>query len=114
MSEAAGPIETVWHVEATYAPDGAEARIPFRAEHIARLQRLRADGIVIEAGAFADVSATVMIVRADSEAEAMAIARDDAYMRNGVWVEVRVRPFGRVRDGEISPELPDLKGPARP
>ena len=96
--EAAGPIEVVWHVEATYAPDGAEARAPFRAEHIERLKRLKAAGTVIEAGAFTDVSATVMIVRAATEDEVRALARDDVYMRNGVWVEVRVRPFGRVRD----------------
>ncbi|MES2209968.1 MAG: YciI family protein [Chloroflexota bacterium] len=92
------PIEVVWLVEATYAPDGAEARVPFRAEHIARLQRLRAEGIVIEAGAFTDVSSTVMIVRAKTEEDVLALARDDVYMRNGVWVEIRVRPFGRVRD----------------
>lgn len=98
MSDAPSPIEVVWHVEATYAPDGAEARVPFRAEHIARLQRLKAEGIVIEAGAFTDVSATVMVVRAASEEDVLALARDDVYMRNGVWVEVRVRPFGRVRD----------------
>lgn len=98
MSDAPSPIEVVWHVEATYAPDGAEVRVPFRAEHIARLQWLKAEGIVIEAGAFTDVSATVMVVRAASEEDVLALARDDVYMRNGVWVEVRVRPFGRVRD----------------
>lgn len=98
MTDGSGPIETAWHVEATYAPDGAESRVPFRAEHIARLRRLKAEGIVIEAGAFTDVSATVMIVRAASEEDVMALARDDVYMRNGVWVEVRIRPFGRIRD----------------
>ncbi|MBI2778059.1 MAG: hypothetical protein HYX57_12475 [Chloroflexi bacterium] len=95
---ASGPTEPVWHVEATYAPDGAEARVPFRAEHIARMRALKASGVVTEVGAFLDVSATVAIVRAGSEAEALAIFRDDVYMRNGVWVEVRARPFGRVRD----------------
>ena len=25
--------------------------------------------------------------------------RDDVYMRNGVWVELRARPFGRVVRG---------------
>ena len=96
--DAPGPIEVVWHVEATYAPDGAESRAPFRAEHIERLQRLKAEGTIIEAGAFADVSATVMIIRAATEEEVLALARADVYMRNGVWVEVRIRPFGRVRD----------------
>lgn len=97
-SEVAGPIEVVWCVQATYAPNGAAARAPFRAEHIARLQRLKAEGTIIEAGAFTDVSSTVMIIRAATEDEVWALARDDVYMRNGVWVEIRVRPFGRVRD----------------
>ena len=92
------PIEAVWLVEATYAPDGAEARAPFRAEHIARLQELKRQGIVVEAGAYLDVSATIIIVRAADEEAALDICRADVYLRNGVWVELRARTFGRVRD----------------
>ena len=95
---APSPMEPAWHVEATYAPDGAEARVPFRAEHVARLQALKAAGVVIEVGAFTDVTATVAIVRAASEADVLDLFRADVYMRNGVWVEIRVRPFGRIRD----------------
>ncbi len=95
---APSPIETVWHVQATYAPDAAETRVPFRAEHIARMRMLKAQGVVSEVGAFLDVSATVAIVRAASEEEAIEVFRQDVYMRNGVWVEIRARPFGRVRD----------------
>jgi uncharacterized protein YciI len=65
---------------------------------VARLQGLKAAGIVTEAGAFSDVSATIAVVRAASEEEALALFRDDVYMRNGVWVEIRARPFGRLRD----------------
>ena len=92
------PIETVWHVQATYARDAAETLTPFRAEHIARMRALKADGVVIEVGAFVDVSATVAIVRAATEDEALELFRQDVYMRNGVWVEIRARPFGRVRE----------------
>ena len=92
-------IEPVWLVEATYAPDAAETRTPFRAEHIARLRDLKRQGIVVEAGAFADVSATLVLVRADDEQAALDICREDVYLRNGVWVELRARAFGRVRDG---------------
>jgi uncharacterized protein YciI len=96
---ASAPIELVWLVEATYAPDGAESRLPFRAQHIARLQELKRQGIVIEAGAFADVSASLVLVRASDERAALDLCRDDVYLRNGVWVELRARPFGRVREG---------------
>jgi len=93
------PVELVWLVEATYAPDAAETRVPFRAEHIARLRELKRQGIVVEAGAFVDVSATLLVVRAVGEEAALDICRDDVYLRNGVWVELRARPFGRVTDG---------------
>ena len=96
---ASSPIESVWLVEATYAPDAAETRVPFRAEHIARLQELKRDGIVVEAGAFLDVSATIVVVRAADEQAALEICRADVYLRNGVWVELRARAFGRVREG---------------
>ena len=89
-------IEPIWLIEATYAPDAAETRVAFRAAHVARLVELKDAGIVVEAGAFTDVSASIILLRAESEAAALAICRDDVYMRNGVWVEVRARPFGRV------------------
>lgn len=93
------PIELIWLVEATYAPDAAETRVPFRAEHIARLRELKRQGIVVEAGAYADVSATLVLLRAADEEAALDLCLDDVYLRNGVWVELRARPFGRVTDG---------------
>ncbi len=89
-------IEPVFLIEATCAPDAAETRVPFRPAHLARLAGLRDAGVVVEAGAFADVSASILIVRAADAGAAEAIARDDVYVRNGIWVEIRVRPFGRV------------------
>jgi hypothetical protein len=89
-------VEQVWVVEATYVPDGAEARAPYRAEHLERIARLMRAGTVIEAGAFTDVSRSIVVLRADSAEDALAIAREDPYTRAGVWVELRVAPFGRV------------------
>jgi uncharacterized protein YciI len=89
-------IEQIWLVEATYAPDAAERRRPFRAEHLMRLAERIAEGTIVEAGAFTDVSASVVLVRATSEEEALALCYDDVYFRNGVWVAVRARSFGRV------------------
>ena len=89
-------IEPTWLIEATYAPDAAESRVPFRGRHLARLAELMDAGVVLAAGAFADVSASIIVVRAADEAAALDIARSDIYMANGVWVEVRARPFGLV------------------
>ena len=89
-------METVWLVEATYAPDAAETRVPFRAEHLARAAELKAAGTIVEIGAFNDVSSSVILVRAESEAAALDILRSDVYATNGVWVELRARPIGRL------------------
>jgi uncharacterized protein YciI len=97
-------IEPVWLVQASYAPDAATTRVPFRAAHLARAARLKAAGVIIEVGAYADVSASVLLIRAASEAQALDLCRDDVYMRNGVWVELRAKPFGRLRlDDEERP-----------
>jgi uncharacterized protein YciI len=88
--------EAVWLIEATYAPDAAETRVPFRGEHVARLLELKEAGVVVEVAAAADVSASVIMLRAESAEAALEICRQDVYTRNGIWVEFRVRPFNRV------------------
>lgn len=96
-------IEPIFLIEATCAPDAAETRAPFRAEHLARLARLRDEGVIVEAGAYADVSASILLVRAADAEAAAQIAQADVYLRNGIWVELRVRPFGRVcRPAEVT------------
>jgi uncharacterized protein len=94
-------LEQVWLIQATYAPDAAETRVPFRAAHLAHAAELKAQGVLVEVGAFADMSGSLLMVRAPSEAEALEICRQDVYMQNGVWVELRAKAFGRLRlEGE--------------
>lgn len=94
-------LEPVWLVTATYAPDAEETRVPVRAAHLANAARLKAAGVIVEVGGFADVSASVIIVRAESAQAALDVCREDVYMKHGVWVELRAKPFGRLRlDGE--------------
>ena len=89
-------VERVYIIEATYAPDAAETRPNVRPQHLAAIAELKDRGVVIEAGGYLDLSTALVMVRAESEEAALAIARDDIYMRSGVWVEARVKPFGRV------------------
>lgn len=89
-------MEPVFVIEATYAPDAAETRPAHRPTHLARIVELRRSGVVLEAGAYPDMSASLLLVRAADADAALAIAREDVYMREGVWVEARVRPFVRV------------------
>jgi uncharacterized protein YciI len=102
MTDANAPVppatlEPVWFVQATYAPDAAETRVPVRPRHLARIAELKAAGVVVEAGAFMDMSASVLLIRAGTEAEALEVCRQDVYMQSGIWVELRAKPFGRVR-----------------
>jgi len=89
-------IENIWVVEATYGPDAAETRPAVRPEHLAHIAELKAAGTILEAGGYLDLSTALMLVRAESEAAAIALFRDDVYMRSGVWVELRAKPYGRV------------------
>lgn len=75
----------MWVVEAEYAPEAADRRPQFRAEHLGRLLDLKAAGSVIEAGAYADVSGSLMLIRADTEQAALALCREDVYFREGIW-----------------------------
>lgn len=90
-------IRSVWAVEATYSPDAAERRSPVRAEHLTRMEALRDAGIVVEAGAYADMSSSLILLDLPTEAEALATIKEDVYWRSGVWVDLTVRRLGLVR-----------------
>jgi uncharacterized protein YciI len=95
-------IERVWVVETTYSPDVEELRPPVRPEHLGRIADLRDAGVIIDAGAFADMSGSLILIRAASEEAAMAIIESDVYFRAGVWNSCRIRALGRVvRTDEI-------------
>jgi len=96
-------LEPVFVIEATYAPDAAETRPPHRPTHLVRIAELRRTGVVLEAGAYPDMSGSLLLVRAADAEAALGIARDDVYMREGVWVEARVRPFVRVARADEVP-----------
>jgi hypothetical protein len=89
-------IETIWAVEATYGSDAAERRPAVRQEHLRRIGELRAAGTIVEAGGYADMSGSLLLVRAPDEASALAILQGDVYARSGVWTGFRARALGRV------------------
>jgi hypothetical protein len=98
-------IERVWVVETTYSPDVEERRPPVRSEHLSRIGELRDAGVIVDAGAFADMSGSLIILRASSEEEALAVIHSDVYFRTGVWNSCRIRALGRVvKAGEATPD----------
>ncbi len=89
-------VERIYVVEADYSSEAERLRPAVRPEHLTRLARLIEDGVLIEAGGYLDFSTALLLVRADSETEALALFRDDIYMLTGVWTALRARSFGRV------------------
>lgn len=79
------------------APDYAERRAPFRAEHLARAQAAVERGELVLGGALADpVDGAILLFKGDSPAAAEAFAASDPYVRNGVVARWRVRPWTTV------------------
>lgn len=90
-------IERVWIVEVPYTRDAAKRRATVRREHLERIGRLLSEGRLIEAGGYLDFTSAILVVRAESAEAALALVRDDVYLRSGVWREpIRAREYGRV------------------
>lgn len=90
-------IEEVYLVEVAYTAEAEERRPAARQEHLGRIAELMAAGRVIEAGGLLDFSRAILLVRVASAEEAIALFRDDVYVRKGVWEpRIAATPYGRV------------------
>jgi uncharacterized protein len=94
-------VQPIYIVEISYSPDASAKRPAVREEHLTRIGRLLEEGKLIEAGGYLDFSAAVFLVPTATEEEALALVRDDVYLRSGVWIDdAKARAFGRVvREG---------------
>lgn len=97
-------IQQVYVAEAALSADAAERRAPVRAEHLERLNRLISQEVVQAAGAFDDLSASLLVLHVIDEQAAREIIEDDIYWRTGVWTGVTIRRLNRV--------VPDATGAA--
>lgn len=88
------------------APGTHEKRMEVRAEHLARLQALQADGRLILAGPCpavdsadpgpAGFTGSVIVAEFASLADAQAWADADPYTTTGVFARCTVKPFKKV------------------
>jgi uncharacterized protein YciI len=80
------------------APGAAPVRTEKLKQHLAHveehLKRLAVAGpLRDETGAF---TGSLLIVKADSEADARALLQSDPYFQAGIWHDIEVRAFGAV------------------
>ena len=83
-------------VEAAYADDATESRAPYREQHLERVERLMTEGTLLLAGAYDDMSASLLILDVADEKQAREIAESDVYWREGIWTEITVLRLNRV------------------
>ena len=83
--------------------DGARKRKIYRPAHLAKLDVLHAQQRVILAGPLTDGTGSLIVISADSLAEAEALAKEDPYTVNGVFERVEVHPFTQVLPKENTP-----------
>jgi len=77
-------------------PEGVAKRKIHRPAHLARMDALDAQGRVVLAGPLTDQAGSLIVIEADSLAEAEAFARDDPYTVHGVFERFEVHPFMQV------------------
>lgn len=89
-------LRTCHVVEAAYVEGAAEKRTPYREQHLERMGKLSREGVVLLAGALADLSASLMILSVESEEAAKRIIETDVYWRNGIWTGYSIRKLNRL------------------
>ena len=77
-------------------PDGVAKRRLYRPAHLAKLDVLHAQQRVILAGPLMDGAGSLIVISADSLAEAEALAKEDPYTIHGVFERIEVHPFAQV------------------
>ncbi|WP_283133650.1 YciI family protein [Rhizohabitans arisaemae] len=83
-------FEETFLATAVFAPDAAARREPYRAAHLAHVRELIESGTALVAGARADLTASVLVLRAADSAAARACLERDPYWRHGVWTAIDV------------------------
>lgn len=83
-------------VEAIYAPDAAESRKPHREAHLERVRKLADEDVLVLAGAYEDLSASLLVFQVETEDAARAVIETDVYLKEGVWTNYRIRKMARV------------------
>jgi hypothetical protein len=81
-------------LEYRYADLDARARV--RPDHLAYMQSLTKDGVVVLAGPVGDGSGAMVVLQVSTEDDARRIVKDDPYTAAGVGVDHVLRPWNVV------------------
>ena len=77
--------------------DMVNKRAPYREEHLKLIRDAHARGVIVMAGAVGDpVDGAVLVFRAESPAAAEEFVMADPYVRNGLVIRWKVKPWTLV------------------
>jgi hypothetical protein len=77
-------------------PEGQARRKLHRPAHLARVEALAAQGRLVLAGPLTDGVGSLIIIEADSRAEAEEFIKNDPYVLQGVFQRYEIHPFQQV------------------
>ena len=77
----------------TYSVDALEKRVPFRQEHLSRLQSLKDEGVLITLGPTEGSTHVFGIFEADTMGTVRQLVEDDIYWKQGIWTALEVYPW---------------------
>ncbi|MCP9772958.1 hypothetical protein KBY66_10000 [Synechococcus sp. Tobar12-5m-g] len=77
----------------TYCDDAMTKRVPYRAEHLAGLQRQKEEGVLITLGPTEGSTHVFGIYEAESRAQVESLLHGDVYWRQGIWSDLKVYPW---------------------
>jgi uncharacterized protein len=98
----------VFHIAVTAAADYLIRRGAHRRDHIARLQGLRANGILIGGGPSIDGGTADIFYRLQQPAQLKHAIEEDPYWTGGVWTRYEPRSFSQfVEPWEMVPVVLD-------
>lgn len=83
-----------------YVEEILERRVPFRSEHLARIQAAHARGELVMAGALSNpVDQAVLIFRVADPQIVEQFVQEDPYVQNGLVTAWQIRPWTVVVGG---------------
>jgi uncharacterized protein len=98
----------VFHIAVTAAADYLVRREAHRRDHIARLQGLRANGILIGGGPSTDGATADIFYRLQQPAQLTHAIEEDPYWTGGVWTRYEPKSFSQfVEPWEMVPVVLD-------
>jgi uncharacterized protein len=111
----------VFHIAVTPVADYAAKREPYRREHVARLQGLRANSILVGGGPSPDGTAVDLFYRLQQPWQVKPAMEEDPYWTGGAWTAYTPRSFSHfVEPWELVPVVLDgsrtatiVEGPVR-